>query len=214
MNKRALALRNAIEMSSPDESNFVDPSKVVSRLVKDESFKKGVVKEYGRMYTMTSKYDLNVINEIIKVFKRKLESEGKSLDVVIFDFFGLLTGGNKIDKQDELAQMLKMSAVTQDYISVPLLQTNKNTDTTDEGTLNDISGHGAIKQALDYAFMMHKNPDMEERLVFSSMKERHTRKSKCDLVQDGMRIHSEEHIPIDEGAIARMAGNRGLRGNR
>ncbi|MCP5006675.1 MAG: hypothetical protein GY941_22440 [Planctomycetes bacterium] len=214
MNKRSLALRNAMELSEPHrDDNYVNPVVVGQQLMEDKDFRVEATKRYSNLHTMSYRYDLDNIREITRLYKAKLAKEGKDLTTIVIDFFGLLNGGTKVDQQDELAQKLKQMADKDDMIVFPLLQTNKAFDADRDPHLNDISGNGAIKQALDYALFISKHPAYNNRFILNSVKERNTKNTKCDLVANGIHLHAEPHEPVDASAIRAMAGvkvNRGL----
>ena len=211
LKSRELALRNAQELRSPDVGHYVDKDITNEHLVTNTEFRNEVTKSWSNFYSVETAYDVNVMFEMAKVFKKHIEQKGRRLGAIVIDFVQMAKGGHNIDKQPEIAAFLKFIAKTLDVIVVGILQLNSTIDKFEEPNENHISGHKALFQTSDFGFLLWKNVDDKRRIIVASKKERHSLESKCDLVQTGMRIHSEEHQPIEEGAIARMAGNRGLR---
>jgi len=210
MPNRDLALRNAMEESDPHEGNYVDKDIVSKRLVNDEKYRQAVIDSWDQFYTLDSAYDVDVIFNIASVFVKKMRAAGREVGVVVIDFLQLADGGHNIEKQPELAQKLKMWAKKLDVVVVPLLQMNSSVDKYTEPTENNISGHKALFQTADHGLLLWKNIAEKNRIIIKYCKERWGLESKCDLVQQGMKIHSEEHRPLDASVIAEMAGNKGL----
>ena len=207
MPSRDLALRNAMELSDPHDGGYVDKDVVTDSLISDKEYREQVVKSWENFYTIDSSYDIDVIFNMAAVFIKQMRNAGKKVGAVVVDFLQLADGGHAIEKQPEIAQKMKMWAKKLDVITVGLLQLNSTIDKFTEPSENHISGHKALFQTADHGFFLWKNEVEPNRIIFKSGKERWSLEGKCDAVQTGMKIHSEQHKKVDKMALARKAGN-------
>jgi replicative DNA helicase len=210
MPARDIAIRSSMELTKPHKGNYVDKEKVTERLVSDDSFRKSVVKHHERIAILDNAYELDVILEMMGLYVEYMKKQGKSVTFLTIDFQSLLTGGADVDKQAEIAQKLKMYAKKLDIIIFTLQQFNGLVDKYDEPDSNKISGRRELYMMLDYSFLMWKSRVSKNRIRFKNAKERWNLEGIVDLVQTGMRLHSEEYLDDDEAKIINAGRNRPL----
>ncbi len=210
LKSRELALRNAQETRDPDDGDYVDKDVTNRLLLSDKDFRESIISDWSRFHSVETAYDVKVMCEMAKVFKRVIGRDGRKLGVIAVDFVQMAKGGHNIESQPEIASFLKYMAKSLDVVVVGILQLNSTIGKFEEPTENHISGHKALFQTSDFGYLLWKNATDPRRIIVASKKERHSLAGRCDLVQVGMRIHSEEHREVTREDMGRAAGNRGL----